>query len=68
MLAAALKTAEEAVQLVKPGAESEMVSRRVNFPLRASSREEHVDHAASVEAVVSLAGSYRGSKMKDLRT
>lgn len=68
MLAASLNNAEEVAQLVKPGAESEMVSPPVNVPLRASSREEHVDHAASAEAVVSLAGGYRGSKMEDLRT
>lgn len=68
ILAAALRNAEEVVQLVKSGAEAETVSPPVNLPLRASSREEHVGHAAVAEAVVSLAGGRRGSKMKDLRT
>lgn len=68
ILAAALRSAEEVVRLVKLGAEAETVSPPANFPLRASSREEHVDHAASAEAVVSLAGGHRGSKMEDLRT
>lgn len=68
MLTTALKNAEEVVQLVKSGAEAEMIALLpVNFPLRASSKEEHVDHAAA-EAVVSLAGGRRGSKMNDLRT